>query len=41
MKIVKVNPAKNKVSDLTDATKMILANALLDACACTGNGYCN
>ena len=40
MKIIKVNPAKNNVSDLADSTKMTLANALLDACGCTGNGQC-
>lgn len=40
MKIIKVNTAKNSINDLADAKKMTLANALLDACACTGNGQC-
>ena len=40
MKIVKINPAKNSIKDLANAKKMVLANALLDACGCTGNGQC-
>ncbi len=40
MKIVKVNKAKNNVKDLTKITEMTIGNALLDACGCTGNGYC-
>ena len=40
MKLVKVNKAKNNVKDLTKITEMTVANALLDACGCTGNGYC-
>ncbi len=40
MKILKVNTAKNSINDLTDSKKMVLANALLDACGCTGNGMC-
>ena len=41
MKIVKVNKAKNNVKDLKKITEMTVANALLDACGCTGNGYCH
>lgn len=40
MKIVKVNPAKNSINDLTNSKKMVLANTNLDACGCTGNGSC-
>lgn len=40
MKIIKVNEAKNSIVDLTDSDKMTLANSMLDACGCTGNGQC-
>lgn len=40
MAIIKVNEAKNSVMDLNDNEKMTLANSLLDACGCTGNGQC-
>ncbi len=39
MKIMKVNPAKTKLSDI-NSTKINIVNAALDACGCTGNGYC-
>lgn len=40
MEILKINSAKNSITDLADDSKMTLANALLDACGCTGNGQC-